>query len=1023
MEPIKVFYCYSPQDKKLRDKLETHLMTLKRLRQITLRLNREILAGTDWSHIQDERFQMADLILLLVSPDFIASDYHYGIEMHHALEKHEAGNVWVIPIILRPTLWSNTPLGRLRVLPNKGKAVTEWANRDAAFVDVVKGISEVVAALLVQKQARNFSENANNSKITHIIGHTCSSCGARNLLETTSCENCGDLLLIDITTASQEENYSLNQSEMKTATSFFPNEILLCRYCGKVNRRYVQFCANCGGYIKASAQSVTRSEKNIDRANNTSQQLLPGGSLQGGRYIVEKILGQGGMGVTVLARDTRIANKPVAIKELISPSADPQQQQEDVRNFEREVETLATLDHPLIPNVTASFQEGSHYFMVQEYVVGENLEERIERLMQPLPEQDALTYASQILDVLDYLEQQRPPIVHRDIKPANTIISSRNKRAYLVDFGIARADRSITHADKYISKQTSALGTPGYAPPEQYEGNADPRSDLYALAAMLHHLLTNRDPRNYPLFVYPSARSLNPKLSSEIERVLHRGLMVDITKRYQNAAAMKHDIDDILTQRFGVDNTSNYTLGISGPIGTTATQTAMSRSSHSPNMPAPPSAPQPLLRTLSTPDLADTSQSQTKTSFSEVLVCPNCGTNYPPDDQFCSNCGTYLDASMTDTPIAKEVNLGEASSAGSITFTESGGESDSHTLTPGGRLENGRYVFKKVLGQGGMGVAVLAKDTLVSNKQVVIKELISDNVDPAKLQEDVRNFEREVEMLAHLDHPLIPTVTDSFQEGTRYFMVQEYVPGENLEDWLSRVNKPMPERVALGYASQVLDILDYLEQQTPPRIHRDIKPANIIVSSRNKHAYLVDFGIARALVNKNTKRRQVSALGTPGYAPPEQYQGNADQRSDLYALAATLHHLLTNRDPRDFPPFDYPSASTLNPKLSSETERVLHRGLMVDITKRYQNAAAMKHDIDDILTQRFGVDNTSIYTFGTSGSIGTTRIQTDVSQSSRFPNTPISPRQSGADGAPPVETQQQHIMNLLKRIMNPFNKG
>jgi hypothetical protein len=180
-------------------------MTLKRLGQITLRLNREILAGTDWSHVQDARFQMADLILLLVSPDFIASDYHYGIEMRHALEKHDAGNVLVIPIILRPTLWSNTPLGKLRVLPSKGKAVTEWANRDAALVDVIKGISEVVAALLAQKQESNFSENPNNSKVTNNLGHICPSCGIRSLLETRCCENCGDLLLIDVTRDSQEE--------------------------------------------------------------------------------------------------------------------------------------------------------------------------------------------------------------------------------------------------------------------------------------------------------------------------------------------------------------------------------------------------------------------------------------------------------------------------------------------------------------------------------------------------------------------------------------------------------------------------------------------------------------------------------------------------------------------------------------------------------------------------------------------------------------------------------------------------
>ena len=376
------------------------------------------------------------------------------------------------------------------------------------------------------------------------------------------------------------------------------------------------------------------------------------------------------------------------------------------------------------------------------------------------------------------------------------------------------------------------------------------------------------------------------------------------------------------------------------------------------------------------------------------MKCPNCGTDNPPGEQFCSNCGAYLDSNAADATAATNVNPVGASSAGSITLTGSGGTGGSRTLAPGARLENGRYVIEKVLGQGGMGAALLAKDTRVSNKLVVIKELISDNTDPAKRQEDVRNFEREVETLANLDHPLIPNVTDSFQEGSHYFMVQEYAAGENLEDRIERLNQPLPEEEVLTYASQVLDILDYLGQQNPPIVHRDIKPANIIISNRNKRTYLVDFGIARAEVAKSAKRKQTSALGTPGYAPPEQYQGNADPRSDLYALAATMHHLLTNRDPRNYPPFAYPSARSLNPKLSLETERVLNRALMIDINKRYQNAAAMKHDIDEILAQRFGVDNTSTFTFGTSGPIGTTgatATQTTVGGPSRPPNTPIPP--------------------------------
>lgn len=294
------------------------------------------------------------------------------------------------------------------------------------------------------------------------------------------------------------------------------------------------------------------------------------------------------------------------------------------------------------------------------------------------------------------------------------------------------------------------------------------------------------------------------------------------------------------------------------------------------------------------------------------MKCPYCGTDNPVGEDFCTNCGGFLDPSANDATVSS----GSANSptvvasSGSIPLATSGAVSGS--LRPNARLQNGRYVVEKVLGQGGMGAAVLVRDTRVSNKKMVIKELISDNSDPVQRQDDVRNFEREVETLANLDHPLIPTVTDSFQEASRYYMVQEYAAGENLEDYMERLKKPMPELEALTYATQVLDILNYLSEQTPPIVHRDIKPANIIVSAKDHRARLVDFGIARADVAKNAKHKQTSALGTPGYAPPEQYQGNADARSDLYALAATLHHVVTNRDPRDYPPFNYPPVRTLN---------------------------------------------------------------------------------------------------------------
>jgi len=392
------------------------------------------------------------------------------------------------------------------------------------------------------------------------------------------------------------------------------------------------------------------------------------------------------------------------------------------------------------------------------------------------------------------------------------------------------------------------------------------------------------------------------------------------------------------------------------------------------------------------------------------MKCPNCATDNPAGEIFCTDCGAYLDpsgdtltvVSNTDATATQVSNTQSSPDIpGEIGSTANGAERRTTSfLAPGWQLQHGRYVVEKILGQGGMGAAVLARDTRVSNKPVVIKELTSDNADLVQREADVRNFEREVETLARLDHPLIPTVTDSFQEGTRYYMVQEYVAGENLEDRLDRLKGPLSEHDVLLYASQVLTILDYLARQQPPIVHRDIKPANIIISSKDNLAHLVDFGIARADEAKNSLRKQTSALGTPGYAPPEQYQGNADGRSDIYALAATVHHLLTNRDPSDYQAFSYPSVCSLNPNLSPDIDRILTRALTLDITKRYQSAAAMKYDVDEILRSRFAEPSadTSIYMRGYSGTISVPP-----------PVAPTLGRSSESFGSPAPERRSDRI--------------
>lgn len=141
---IEIFFCYAHEDEALLNKLKTHLNPLQRQRLIDVWHDRDISAGTEWKQEIDEHLNRAQIILLLISPDFIASDYCYDKEMKRALERHNIGEAWVIPIILRPTDLKNSPFMELQALPTNAMAVTAWEDRDEAFLDIAKGIRKVV---------------------------------------------------------------------------------------------------------------------------------------------------------------------------------------------------------------------------------------------------------------------------------------------------------------------------------------------------------------------------------------------------------------------------------------------------------------------------------------------------------------------------------------------------------------------------------------------------------------------------------------------------------------------------------------------------------------------------------------------------------------------------------------------------------------------------------------------------------------------------------------------------------------
>ncbi|MFM7712571.1 MAG: TIR domain-containing protein, partial [Microcystis sp.] len=164
--PLDVFISYSHRDEKLRETLGLHLASLQRQEVIKSWHDRKISAGTEWKQAIDENLNSAEIILLLISENFIASDYCYDIEMERAIARHDAGEARVIPIILKPVNWSGAPFRKLQALPKDGKAVTTWNNRGEAFLNIAEGIRQAakeIATNMPKKQSSIITQSPTTS--------------------------------------------------------------------------------------------------------------------------------------------------------------------------------------------------------------------------------------------------------------------------------------------------------------------------------------------------------------------------------------------------------------------------------------------------------------------------------------------------------------------------------------------------------------------------------------------------------------------------------------------------------------------------------------------------------------------------------------------------------------------------------------------------------------------------------------------------------------------------------------------
>lgn len=276
-------------------------------------------------------------------------------------------------------------------------------------------------------------------------------------------------------------------------------------------------------------------------------------------------------------------------------------------------------------------------------------------------------------------------------------------------------------------------------------------------------------------------------------------------------------------------------------------------------------------------------------------------------------------------------------------------------IEPGVILRD-RYKIRRIIGQGGMGSIYLAEDIRLEGRQCALKEVQHESSLPEDtLQQAQDQFLREAQILARLDHPNLPKVSDFFSEENREYLVMDYVPGEDLRTLMIEARRKktfLDERDVLGWSVQLADALEYMHQQDPPILHRDIKPSNLKLTPSGL-IKLVDFGLVKLMASEEMTITILQGRGTALYTPLEQYggdTGHTDVRSDIYAFGATLYHLLTNNAPveareRFLRPESLIPPRQINPAISGRTERAILWALKLHPDERPQNIDEFRQSI------------------------------------------------------------------------------
>ncbi len=360
-EALKLFISYVHEDEPLREKLGVHLAQLEREGAIQPWHDREIAAGDEWRGQIDDRLEAADLILLLVSPSYLASDYCFDVETNRALERHALGQARVIPVILRPCYWESAPFAELQALPKDGKAVTTWRNRDEAWLDVARGLKEAFTSLRGKSAEQRRKQHPRDAR---------------------------------------QPLYADDQSRD------------LSHRLKKLFQRRKELTI-----AGEATQAIEGEILDVRRLLRKGPQLRPGEFLSDGRYELIEVIGQGGFATVWRAWD-REGGRLAAVKVLHGHYSEDRSKRE---RFFRGARKMVELAHPRIVRVLESecADEGWYYF-VMEYLGGGNFEQAV---LGGLASERWLEIVVQVGGALDHAH--RKGAVHRDVKPSNILLDDK----------------------------------------------------------------------------------------------------------------------------------------------------------------------------------------------------------------------------------------------------------------------------------------------------------------------------------------------------------------------------------------------------------------------------------------------------------------------------------------------------------------------------------------------------------------------------------------------------------------------